>query len=95
MEAKVIFTPKVPKDVTKLLSDFLSKFSPYELEQDSKLCLYLDEKSKAYYLTCHLQGDTLIKFTDTDASLNGEDDDDIYKLNREITEDQDDLPPKS
>ncbi len=79
---------QTPPMVLKRLNEFLENFKPYEVGKDTKLCLYFDEKSEAFYLACHLEGRTLSQFCDTEASLEGEEDDEIYKLNREITEDQ-------
>ena len=49
--------------------------------------LYHDEKSEAYYLMCHLEGTILAQSCDLEASLDADEDDDVYKLNREIQED--------
>jgi hypothetical protein len=54
----------------------------------TKLVLYLDKRSEAYYLMCHLEGKVLAQSCDVEASLDGDEEDEIYKLNREITEDQ-------
>jgi hypothetical protein len=91
MDEKIIFPSgiDVPQDVVQHLSAFLNAFVPYEIKNSTKLNLHFDEKSRAFYITCHIDGRTLVKFCDTDASLDGDDEDDIYKLNREITEDQD------
>jgi hypothetical protein len=70
------------------VSQFLSDFQPYEVKKGAKVCLYLDEKSGAFYLTCHLEASILTQHCDTEASLDGDEEDEIYKLNREITEDQ-------
>jgi len=79
---------RVPQAVLKRLKDFLENVQPYEAQSGVKLFLYLDEKSGAFYVTCHLEGRTLSQFCDTEASLDADEDDEIYKLNREITEDQ-------
>jgi hypothetical protein len=90
MKDMVIFSKKVkmPTAVTKRLNEFLKSFSPYEIQNGAKLTLYLDEKSDAFYVTCHLEGRILAQYCDTEASLDGDEEDEIYKLNREITEDQ-------
>ena len=77
-----------PSAVTSKIENFLKAFEPYEGKNAGKLYVLLDEKSGAYYLTCHLQGKVLIESCDTQASLDADEDDEIYKLNREITEDQ-------
>ncbi len=89
MEDRVVFpaNSKPSKDVLGRLSDFLSAFTPYELGGGGKLHLLLDEKSGAFYLTCHLPATVLVSSCDSDATLDTDDDDEIYKLNREVTED--------
>jgi hypothetical protein len=77
-----------PQAVIKKLANFIEEFVPYEAQGDAKPYLFFDEKSEAYYITCHLEGQVLVQFSDTDATLDGDEEDEIYKLNREITEDQ-------
>lgn len=75
--------------VKSLMKEFIKTFSIYEIENGGNLILYFDHKSSAYYLICHLQSQDLIKHTDLEATLELDNEDDvIYKLNREITEDQ-------
>lgn len=75
--------------VKNLMKDFIKTFSIYEIENGGNLILYFDHKSSAYYLICHLQSRDLIKHTDLEATLELDNEDDvIYKLNREITEDK-------
>jgi len=76
---------QTPQAVTKRLDAFLGSFQPYEIRNGAKLSLYLDEKSGAFYVTCHLEGRVLAQFCDIEASLEGDEEDEIYKLNREIT----------
>jgi hypothetical protein len=77
-----------PAAVTKKADDFLRAFVPYELGGGGNVHLFLDERSKAFYLTCHLPGVTLAESCDSDATLDVDEDDEIYKLNRDIQEDQ-------
>ena len=79
---------QTPQAVTKKVSEFLENFAPYELQGGAKLHLFFDEKSEAYYISCHLEGQILVQFCDTEATLDADEEDGIYKLNREITEDQ-------
>jgi len=78
--------------IEEMAKDFLDRFEPYEIKNDLKVMLYLDRKSKAYYLQCHLDGKTLASYCDLGASLvsseDSNEDDEIYKLNRDITEDE-------
>ncbi|MBI2847936.1 MAG: hypothetical protein HYX83_02050, partial [Chloroflexi bacterium] len=76
------------KNVTKSIDNFLAAFQPHEVKMGTKLLLHFDEKSEACYLTCHLDAKVLIQHCDLEASLDADEDDEIYKLNREITEDQ-------
>ena len=78
-----------PQDsvITKI-EEFLFRFRCHEIKNSSKLLLYFDEKSNAYYLICHLDAKTLVPNCDLEASLDGGEEDDIYKLNRDVYEDQ-------
>ena len=76
------------KNITRSIDNFLKAFEPHEVKMGTKLLLYFDERSKAYYLTCHLDGKVLVQHCDLEASLEADEEDEIYKLNREITEDQ-------
>lgn len=90
LENSVIFPSGVETElvVIKAVENFLKTFQPYEIQKGAKINLYFDKKSKAYYLTCHLEGRILSQFCDVEATLEGEEEDEIYKLNREITEDK-------
>lgn len=90
VEKNYIFSDlgEIPGEVETQLQTFTKQFLPYELRQGSKLCLYFDKKSKAYYVMCHLEGSILAQYSDTNATLDTDDEDEIYKLNREVTEDQ-------
>ena len=75
--------------VMKKAKEFLRVYKPYEIKNGTKLLLYYDERSGAYYFLCHLDGKTLALYCDLEASLDAVDDEDIiYKLNRDITEDE-------
>jgi len=78
----------VPSEIELELQAFLKQFPPYELQKGAKLCLYFDKKSKAYYLLCHLEGSVLAQYSDINATLGNDDEDEIYKLNRDLTIDQ-------
>ena len=73
--------------VVQKAEEFLSVFEPYEIKNGLRPVLCFDKKSGAFYLLCHLDGRTLASRCDLRASLDSSDDDDqIYKLNRDITE---------
>lgn len=77
-----------PKEIKTRVENFIAAIKPYEIRNGSDLVLYFDEKSRAYYLVCHVDAHTLVTFSDLEASLDSNDDDEIYKLNRDITEDK-------
>jgi len=79
---------QIPQPVIILFKNFLDAFKPHEIKTGAKLCLYFDERSSAFYTTCHLEGRVVAQFCDTEATLDANEEDEIYKLNREITEDQ-------
>ena len=90
-EAKLIIphSLKPSSKVKKIIQEFLKNFPTYEFENDCDLVLYFDRKSSAYYLLCHIKSEKLVKYTDLEATLELNNEEDvIYKLNREITEDQ-------
>ena len=90
MNSSILIRPELSpkKNVIKSIDNFLNAFQPNEVKMGTKLLLYFDEKSGAYYLMCHLDGKVLAQHCDLEASLDAGEDDEIYKLNREITEDQ-------
>ncbi len=73
--------------VTGPVDEFVDRFKIAEIDQCASLLLHFDIKSGAYYLQCHLEGDALVNNADLEASIDGGDEDEIYKLNRDITED--------
>jgi len=76
-------------EIKNLIYDFLKNFPTYEFENNCGLILYFDIKSSAYYLVCHIKSENLVKYADLEATLDLNNEEDvIYKLNREITEDQ-------
>lgn len=77
----------VPEEVRTRVSNFISMIKPYEINNGAELVLYFDERSKAYYMVCHVDALTLVTCSDLEASLEANDEDVIYKLNRDITED--------
>ena len=90
MDSSILIRPELSpkKNIIKSIDNFLNAFQPHEVKMGTKLLLYFDEKSDAYYLMCHLDGKVLAQYCDLEASLDADEDDEIYKLNREITEDQ-------
>src|SRR3989304_8181799 len=90
MNSSILVIPELSpnENVIKSVDGFLNNFEPHEVKAGTKLLLHFDEKSGAYYLTCHLSGKVLAQQCDLEASLDPDDEDEIYKLNREITEDQ-------
>jgi hypothetical protein len=90
MNDRIVFPSgtQASEEIQGLVDSFLRTFSPYELQAGGKLHVFVDQKSGAYYLTCHLESRSLVAYCDTKATLDPSDDEDeIYKLNREITED--------
>jgi hypothetical protein len=74
--------------VVERANDFLKNFEPYEIKAGARLLLYHDRKSKAYYVICHLRASCLAQRCDLEATIDDGEEDDIYKLNRDITEDE-------
>jgi len=70
-------------NVMKKLQEFLKTFQTFEGKNRAKLLLLLDKRSKALYLSCHLDSKALALRTDLEAVLDPTESED-YKLNREI-----------
>lgn len=77
----------IPEEIRTRVDNFLTMIKPYEIKNGAELVPYFDEKSKAYYLVCHVDAQTLVTYSDLEAGLEANDEDVIYKLNRDITED--------
>jgi len=76
------------QDLLQMANEFLENFRPYETEVGGGLVLYCDVKSAAYYLLCHLRASCLAQRCDLEATIDEGEEDEIYKLNRDITEDE-------
>ncbi len=71
-----------------LIEQFLVEFEPVEIALGGRLLLIQDEKSEAFYIPCHLQSDVFSNKMDFEAALDGSDEEDVYKLNRNITDNE-------
>ena len=71
------------KEVIAKLESFLQSFETLEVNNDIPVILLLDEKSQAFYISCHIYGQTLTKKADLEAVLDPEESEE-YKLNRDI-----------
>ena len=76
----------VPDPVIQLAIEFLDTFLCFENEQKTKVVLHKDEKSKSFYITCHLYGKDLAEYCDLDATIDSDDENESYKLNRDVQE---------
>ena len=88
MTSKIVI-PKngvVPTPVVHLAIEFLDNFICFENEQKTEVVLHKDEKCEAFYLTCHLYGKDLAKNCDLDATIDTDDENESYKLNRDVLE---------
>lgn len=76
--------------VLELMDEFINNFDIYEVKNNVSLLAYYDKKSQAYYLMCHIKSQELVNNMDLQASIIADNDEEdvIYKLNREITEDE-------
>ncbi|MHB8109621.1 MAG: hypothetical protein ACYDHW_06265 [Syntrophorhabdaceae bacterium] len=73
--------------IIALIKDFYENFDPVETTLGIPLLLYFDLKSNAHYFILHLDGTTIVSKCDLEASLDSGEEDEIYKLNRDVTED--------
>lgn len=89
MSNYLTLTPTQPSaEVTALITDFFSDFTPLEILNNAKAILFQDEKSGAYYIPCHLKATDFFGLADFNATIDESEDDEIYKLNRDITENE-------
>jgi len=77
LESEVTLSPQVEARIQQ----FLKSFEPLEIRMGTSLVLLHDEKSKAFYMVCHLDGKTIASTADLDAVLDPMESED-YKLNR-------------
>lgn len=78
----------IPENIRILVDSFLENYIPIETSQGNKALLLKDEKSEAFYIPCHLKASDFVGKTDFNATIDGSDEDELYKLNRDITENQ-------
>ena len=78
---------KPSRKVNDLADEFMSQFQSLESENGSNTLLLFDEKSKAFYIPCHLKSVDFCDKCDLNATLDDEDDE-SYKLNRDIQENE-------
>ncbi len=84
-----IKSTEIPSDkIIGLAEDFLSNFPILEALEDGRPLLLYDEKSKAYYCSCHLKAIDFCDLADFNASIDDNDDEESYKLNRNMTENE-------
>ena len=76
-----------PIAVLEKVKEFLINFNSFEVAEGGRLVLLHDKKSDSYYFTCHLSATVLTERTDLEAALDSTDSEEIYKLNRDFTED--------
>lgn len=73
-------------EVISKAQNFIGSYITLENQNDIPLLLNRDKKANAFYVVCHLYGETLVKNADTDAVLDA--DDEEYKLNRDLSTDK-------
>lgn len=82
-DKQIVFQPETTPDthVMQSVQKFLKVFKPLELRAGTPLILFKDEKSKAFYVVCHLDAKTIVSKADLDAVLDPMESEN-YKLNR-------------
>ena len=75
-------------ELLKTASKFLDSYTTQEEANGTLLILHSDIKSQSFYFVCHLTAIQITEGADLKASLDTDETSDIYKLNRDITEDQ-------
>lgn len=89
MSDYLTLTPTPPNsEVSELIANFFTDFTPLEILNNAKAILFQDEKSGAYYIPCHLKASDFCELGDFNATIDEGEDEEIYKLNRDITENE-------
>ena len=89
MSDYLTLTPTPPNgEVTELIANFFTDFKPLEILNNAKAILFQDEKSGAYYIPCHLKACDFCELGDFNATIDEGEDEEIYKLNRDLTENE-------
>jgi hypothetical protein len=89
MNESVKVVGKAPSEaIEELIERFLKEFSPYEHVDGGKVILLQDEKSGAFYIPCHLKAVDVVGKTDFFATIDDSEDEELYKLNRDVTENE-------
>jgi len=89
MNNLVITSSVTPSQQVKdIIKEFLNQFNPLESLNGGNVLLLYDERSKAYYSPCHLKAVDFCDFCDFNATIDGSEEDELYKLNRDITENE-------
>lgn len=89
MTASPVFsTVSIPQEIKDLVHDFFKTYKPIEAQNGNKALLNKDGKSQAFYVSCHIKASDFLDEMDFEASIDGSDEDELYKLNRDITENQ-------
>lgn len=84
----IVSAVKPSQEISKLITDFFTEFKPIEIQNGNKAHLLYDEKSKAFYCPCHIKSKDFCDAGDFNATIDDSEDDELYKLNREITENE-------
>ncbi len=80
-------TIKVPEWVAGLLKGFEKMLEPYESKYgDLNVCVFMDERTSAWFCECHVAANKLVQFGTTDVPLDPEEQSE-YRANRMIVED--------
>jgi len=78
-----------PSDsISMLVEKFLQEFNTLESSFSEKNFLLYDEKSQSYYMPCRLISKEVVDKVDFNATIDGSEEDELYKLNRDITENE-------
>ena len=79
---------KPDQQILDVIACFSNQFKILETTNGGNLLLLYDEKSTAYYSPCHIKAIDFCDYSDFNATIDGSDEDELYKLNRDITENE-------
>lgn len=85
---KITSTVNPSQEIIELTENFFRDFNPLEVQNGTKALLIYDERSKSFYIPCHIMASEFCELMDFNATIDGSDEDELYKLNRDITENE-------
>src|SRR3989344_9056743 len=88
-DIEIFSEDSVPEDTLEEIGDFRHTIPTFEKKNGQPFLIFLDKKSNAFYIECHIFSEDFVKFSDPDAVIDLTDSEvqEEERANREIEED--------